>query len=147
MNKIRFTVEGNPFGKERPRHNGYTTYTPTKTKQHERTVAMEYRKQCGSFRFSKDEYIDIRIIAYMPIPKSVSKKVRFMMLSGIVRPTVKPDWDNIGKLITDALNDVAYDDDKAITDAQVRKFYSDHPRTEIVIYGYTADEKKTEVEL
>ena len=58
------------------------------------------------------------------------------MLSGFIRPTVKPDWDNIGKLVADALNGIAYDDDKCIVDAQVRKFYSDQPRTDIIIYGF-----------
>ena len=59
--------------------------------------------------------------------------VQQKMRSGEIRPTVKPDFDNIGKLIADALNGVAYDDDKCIVDAQVRKFYSDNPRTEVIL--------------
>ena len=134
--KIKFTVKGDPFGKQRPRHNGYTTYTPAETKQHEQLIAWAYKEQCGAFRFPKDTYIDIRIIAYMKIPKRTSKDRRSKMLSGFIRPTVKPDWDNIGKLVADALNGIAYDDDKCIVDAQVRKFYSDQPRTDIIIYGF-----------
>lgn len=72
----------------------------------------------------------------MKIPKKTSKDRRSKMLSGFIRPTVKPDWDNIGKLVADALNGIAYDDDKCIVDAQVRKFYSDQPRTDIIIYGF-----------
>ena len=39
--KIRFTVEGDPFGKQRPRHNrqANVTYTPAETKQHEQVIA------------------------------------------------------------------------------------------------------------
>lgn len=55
------------------------------------------------------------------------------MISGEIRPTVKPDWDNIGKLIADALNGIAYDDDKCIVDAMVRKFYSTDPRTVVIL--------------
>lgn len=51
----------------------------------------------------------------------------------MIRPTKKPDWDNIGKIVTDALNGVAYHDDAQIVDAQVRKFYSKDPRVEIII--------------
>ncbi len=75
----------------------------------------------------------MKVTAYMPIPKSASKKRHELMLSGAIRPTVKPDWDNIGKLVADALNGVAYDDDKCIVDAQVRKFYSETPRTVVVL--------------
>ena len=133
--KIKFTVEGEPFGKQRPRHNckTNTTYTPTETKRHEQIIVWAYKGQCGAFRFPKDECIDLQITAFMKIPKSVSKKNRQLMIDGVIRPTVKPDWDNIGKLVADALNGIAYDDDKCIVDAQVRKFYSEYPRTEITL--------------
>lgn len=46
---------------------------------------------------------------------------------------VKPDWDNIGKIVCDSLNLVAYHDDSAVVDAQVRKFYSETPRVDVMI--------------
>lgn len=96
-------------------------------------MAWAYKKACGAYRFPSGTYVDMRVIAYLPIPKSKSKTVQQKMRSGEIRPTVKPDFDNIGKLIADALNGVAYDDDKCIVDAQVRKFYSDNPRTEVIL--------------
>lgn len=131
--KIRFTVRGDPFGKQRPRHTkGGHTYTPNETREHEQLIAWAYRQQYRNFRFSPKTYIDIRVFAYIGIPKSASKATRERMISGEIRPAVKPDWDNIGKLVADALNGVAYDDDKCIVDAMVRNFYSTDPRT--VIY-------------
>ena len=132
---ISFTVPGDPFGKQRPRHTKWTghTYTPKETKNHEEVIAWTYRKNFGNFRFPDKTYIDIGIIAYIGIPKSASKAVREKMIAGEIRPTVKPDWDNIGKLVTDALNGIAYDDDKNIVDAIVRKYYSTIPRTVIFI--------------
>lgn len=132
---VKFTVLGEPFGKQRPRHNRRTniTYTPNETRQHEQQIAWAYNRQVGAFRFPKDACISMKVTAYMPIPKSASKKRHELMLSGAIRPTVKPDWDNIGKLVADALNGVAYDDDKCIVDAQVRKFYSETPRTVVVL--------------
>ncbi len=50
-----------------------------------------------------------------------------------IRPLKKSDWDNIGKIIADSLNEVAYKDDVQIVDAQVRKFYSDRPRVVVTI--------------
>ena len=76
---------------------------------------------------------DVRVIAYYGIPKSASKKKRRLMLEHKLRPTKKPDWDNIGKIICDSLNKIAYHDDSAVVDAQVRKFYSETPRVDVLI--------------
>ena len=103
------------------------------TREHEQLIAWAYRQQCRNFRFPPKTYIDIRVIAYIKIPKSASKKNREKMIAGEIRPTVKPDWDNIGKLVADALNGIAYDDDKCIVDAMVRKFYSTDPRTVVIL--------------
>lgn len=84
-------------------------------------------------RFKEKEPLDIRIIAYYPIPQSTSKKRHKEMLEHRIRPTVKPDLDNVAKLIYDALNGVAWHDDNAIVDTQVRKFYSDNPRVDVTI--------------
>lgn len=132
---IRFTVPGTPKGWQRTGYNQKTgaKYTQEQTRTQEALVAWAYKKSCGAYRFPSGTYVDMRVIAYLPIPKSKSKTVQQKMRSGEIRPTVKPDFDNIGKLIADALNGVAYDDDKCIVDAQVRKFYSDDPRTEVIL--------------
>ena len=64
--------------------------------------------------------------------KQVEDKRR-EMLEHRIRPTKKPDWDNIGKIVCDSLNLVAYHDDSAVVDAQVRKFYSETPRVDVMI--------------
>lgn len=137
MKSIKFTVPGNPFGKQRPkfaRMGAYTkTYTPKKTTQHEKEVAECFLEVARGRRFKEKEPLDIRIIAYYPIPQSTSKKRRKEMLEHRIRPTVKPDLDNVAKLIYDALNGVAWYDDNAIVDTQVRKFYSDTPRVDVFI--------------
>jgi Holliday junction resolvase RusA-like endonuclease len=45
----------------------------------------------------------------------------------------KPDWDNVGKIISDALNEVAYKDDSQIYQCTVAKMYSDRPRVFVQI--------------
>lgn len=133
--KVKFTIDGNPIGWQRVGYNRYTgaKFTQEKTRQHEQLAALMYRQQAGAFRFPKGTYVDMRVIAYLPIPKRKNKIERQLMIEGKIRPTVRPDWDNIGKLIADALNGIAYEDDKCIVDAQVRKFYSDNPRTEVIL--------------
>jgi len=74
--------------------------------------------------------LEVRIFAMMPIPASWSKRKRLDAIERRFRPTVKPDFDNIAKVI-DALNHVVWADDASVVDGLVRKFYSETP--ELVI--------------
>jgi Holliday junction resolvase RusA-like endonuclease len=67
----------------------------------------------------------------MPMPKDWSKRKKQLALNGEVKPSVKPDLDNLCKAVLDALNGIAYHDDKQIVELHLSKAYSDHPRTEI----------------
>lgn len=131
---VKFTVLGEPKGKQRPRmtKKGHT-YTSAETVEYENLVKVEYRRQCHDFRFGDQTPLDMRIIAYYSIPKSVSRKKRQDMIDHRIRPLKRCDWDNLGKLIADGLNNIAYKDDVQIVDAQVRKFYSETPRVVVTI--------------
>lgn len=137
MKQIKFSIPGSPFEKQRPRvvHNGSFSkaYTPKETVNYENLVKVMYRQAAKGWMFPEGEMLDVRIIAYYGIPKSVSKKKRRLMLEHKIRPTKKPDFDNIGKIVCDSLNLIAYRDDSAIVDAQVRKFYSENPRVDVTI--------------
>lgn len=144
MKQIKFSVPGQPFGKQRP---GFSragqhvkTYTPDKTVSYENLVKLMYQQEAKGKMFGKDAALDVRIIAYYEIPKSTSKKKRKAMLEHRLRPVKKPDWDNIGKIVCDSLNKVAYHDDSAVVDAQVRKFYSEQPRVDVIIRVIGANE-------
>jgi Holliday junction resolvase RusA-like endonuclease len=77
--------------------------------------------------------IKATITAYMPIPKSESKKKKAAMEAGLIRPKTKVDIDNICKAILDALNKIAYDDDGQIVELHAKKLYSENPRAEIIL--------------
>lgn len=133
--EVKFTVQGEPKGKGRPRFNTKTGHamTPVDTANYESLVKLEYGRQCEGMMFSDDAMLDMRIKAYYSIPKAVSKKKKAMMLDGLIRPTKKPDMDNVVKIIADSLNKIAYRDDTQIVDCQCRKFYSENPRVEVKI--------------
>lgn len=136
--KVKFTVYGEPQGKGRPRFSKVSTRTPDGTILYENLIQTEYRRQCGNVRFPDEAQLDMRILAFYQIPSSASKKKTRQMLDRAIRPTKKPDWDNIGKVVADSLNQVAYRDDAQVVDSQVRKFYSDQPRIEVTIQVATA---------
>ena len=73
------------------------------------------------------------LTAYFAIPNSKSKAEKKRMSWGIVRPTKKPDIDNLIKSVLDSLNGIAYKDDSQIVTVVAEKFYSDVPRLELEI--------------
>ena len=135
-------VPGEPVGKGRPRFGvrrskdggAYVSVrTPDKTVIYENQVKLEYREQTGGQKFGDDCMLEIEIEAYYSIPKSASKKKRAAMLDGTVRPTKKPDADNVLKAVADSLNGIAYRDDSQIVRAVVDKFYDAAPRLIVTI--------------
>ena len=139
---VKFTIYGEPQGKGRPifskRGKFVSTRTPDKTVLYENQVKTAFENQCGiGAGFSDGAALDMRIIAYYSIPKSISKKKAALMLEGKIRPAKKPDADNIAKVIADSLNKIAYRDDSQIADMQIRKFYSDTPRVVVSIQELT----------
>ena len=52
---------------------------------------------------------------------------------GIIRPTSKPDWDNVAKAYCDMIQGILIYDDSLIVEGNSRKFYSLKPRIEIKI--------------
>ena len=134
MNKVKFTVLGEPKGKGRPRFTKIgRAFTPKQTVNYETLIRIEYGLQTKGFRFSDNAMLNMIILAYYPISKSGSKKLIEKKRNNVIRPTIKPDMDNIVKIVADALNKIAYYDDTQIVDCQVSKFFSDNPRIEIEI--------------
>lgn len=136
--KVKFIILGEPNGKGRPKFDTRGPYvravTPKKTANYEALVKMEYQAQCDGFMFSRDAALGMLVTAYKPIPKSTSKKKRVLMLGNIIWPTKKPDWDNVGKIVCDALNKIAFCDDTQIVDGRVIKRYAEQPRVEVEIW-------------
>lgn len=130
MNGVRFTVPGDPIGKQRPRvvkdGDGRShAYTPKKTKSYEALIASMYEMQSNGRKWMNGEKIEMWICVYYRIPESYGKRRRSDIAAGIEAPTKKPDGDNILKAFQDALQGVAFTDDKQIIDSRVVKDYSD----------------------
>lgn len=67
----------------------------------------------------------LEIVAHVSVPSSWSKKRAAAALRGEVEPRVKPDADNIAKIIMDAINGILWRDDKDVTSLMVSKVYSE----------------------
>jgi Holliday junction resolvase RusA-like endonuclease len=124
---------GEPKGKGRPRFVRATgrTYTPQRTAsyeaclRHEAALAMAGRPPlAGAVR--------VAVAAYFGVPQSWPQKKRAAALAGSLRPTTKPDWENVAKML-DALNGVVWIDDKQVVSGLIEKHYSDRPRLVVTV--------------
>lgn len=130
MSEIFILVPGEPVAKGRPRFAKrgafVTTYTPEKTRDYELKVSCEARRSMGN-RTPIQGPVALKIELHMSIPKSWSQKKRLQAFSGAIRPTSKPDWENVCKALCDALNGIAWMDDSQVVEATVSKRYAEEP--------------------
>lgn len=120
-----FEIPGPVHGKGRPRFVKATgrTFTDDTTVSYEnyiKTLALEALRGASPLEGPVALAIDIR----KRPPASVSEKRRRFMLGGQMLPTTKPDIDNVAKLVMDALNGVAWHDDKQIVALQMTRRYA-----------------------
>lgn len=142
-NSMDFIIPGEPQGKGRPRFaragQGVRTYTPKKTDDYEELIRACWR-QAGGKKF--EGHIGVYVQAVFELPKSASKKTKAEMLANNIRPTKKPDIDNIAKVVFDALNGLAYGDDAQITNGTLVKKYGEEAHVKVVLAGEKSEFKR-----
>ena len=144
LRTIEFSVLGEPQGKGRPRfarRGAYvSTYTPQKTKAYEKLIRDAFIDAASKNlvkRYMFTGFVRVEIEAYFDVPKSVSKVKRDLLRAGEFC-SKKPDGDNIIKVVLDALNEIAYADDKNVIDIHVTKYYAkefENPRIVVRLKG------------
>ena len=86
---------------------------------------------------------------YVPIPKDMNRIEAVLAEVKLIRPLVRPDWDNFGKTYSDMIQSKLLAEDSLVVDGRVRKFYSMKPRIEFRItyqefYDSAYNKKKVE---
>ena len=153
INCIKFTILGEPFGKLNLRPmfmSGHASvYSPKENNFYmDRVIGIlnEQLQKSTELIFSRDTPVWITIVAYYKIPDGHYKfykrenayrydKEGQLMLEEKIKPTKKPDLDNISKVICDGISHhggVWYDDSQVVCEL-LMKFYSDNPRVEVTI--------------
>ena len=132
---ITFVIYGEPQGKGRPKFTltGHA-YTPERTKTYEAEIVAAFRREFPDFvRWEKGVPLRVRIKAVYGIPRSDSGLMAARKASGEIRPTKKPDADNVEKIVLDAINGIAWRDDAQVVDLRTTKVYGAVPRVEVEI--------------
>lgn len=116
MASVSFDVFGKVRGKGRPRFTrSWRPYTPKSTRDYERDIRDAFENATGRPPEPFSGPIAVCIMTYRQLPKSAPKSV-------LSEPdTHKPDIDNVAKIVLDALNGVAWDDDAQVVRLTVSK--------------------------
>lgn len=143
--RLEFVVPGQPMGLARhrtrvihPKKGGKafaTQYDPPENESKKAEIAYHARQawnlQDKSLVESFAGALRLVVISYFMRPKSCK---------GRPFPTVKPDFDNLAKMVCDALNKVMFRDDCQICDAHIYKRYAaenEMPSTKVIIEDMT----------
>lgn len=110
-NKVHLIIPGEPVSKARPRFGKGSAYTPKKTVDAEKVIQQ-------AFRDSGAVKLEGNIVA---------------ILTFYVGGSMLKDLDNMEKLVFDALNKLAYDDDRQIREKHSFKTKTTPARGRIVI--------------
>jgi len=134
-----FYLDGPPVPQSRPKTNFRTgtIYVPGKAKLKKKI--LNDLQLCSDYKKLKEYgdlyYFNIYFTAkyYFPIPKSFPKKDYELIKKGIIRPSLKPDCDNLNKTYYDIFNGLLWYDDGQIVESHESKFYSEKPHIEFII--------------
>jgi len=118
------------------------SYKPTETKEYQQRIWNRFVAEHPGFEpITGVVFVGFR--AYFPIPESWSRKQKELAANESVRRLKKPDADNILKNIKDALQGVAYRDDKQVELRDNDRLYSVRPRLVIELkYARQVAEKE-----
>lgn len=119
MNTYVITVMGEPVPKQRVRVVNNHAYTPQKTKDAENKIAFRWVAKYKSKIIENP--VCIEIVFAMKKPKA--KTTKYVQK--------RPDIDNLAKTVLDALNGIAYVDDKQVVKLVATKVWADEPSTTI----------------
>lgn len=145
---VTIVLGGAPMGKKRHRSRvviprvgrpWVQTYPDPDGVAYEADLAAAGREAMATSSLIADPFdgpLTVFVEAFVPIPESWSLKKKAAARAGDISPTGKPDWDNFGKIASDALNKIVWADDSQIIMGQVLKQYSDFPRLRVSVWNW-----------
>ncbi|WP_346235710.1 RusA family crossover junction endodeoxyribonuclease [Lysinibacillus telephonicus] len=136
MGKIQFEIPGDVQAQQRPKFSrmgkGVKAIDPKESRDYKsfvRLVASHYAPETLI-----TEPIKLTIDVYRKIPKDKQTGPKMKLIhEGKLRPTTKPDIDNLAKGIKDGLSKVLWHDDSQVIELVARKWYSNSPKAVVTV--------------
>ncbi|SEB72881.1 Holliday junction resolvase RusA (prophage-encoded endonuclease) [Pseudomonas saponiphila] len=133
---VSFVVPGEAVGKGRPRVTtigGHARmFTPKKTANYETLISMAAQQaMAGRELITGPVLVELKIA--VGIAASWSKKKTAQALAGDVKPTKKPDIDNVLKAVCDGINGIVFRDDVQVVNVSMSKRFAEVPGVRVRI--------------
>ena len=130
---ITFTIPGEPRPWKRAKGNGKLRFTDAEMRQLKNDIGVIARAHCNK-PIPPNCGVVLTLRFYLKPPKNLKLTQR-------PYPTKRPDFDNLEKLIADALNGIAYHDDSQVVVSHTYKWWAigGRPRTEVLIHPLTQE--------
>lgn len=116
MTELAYVLPGRPQSWKRTGGKGRVKFTDPEMRRFKRIHMLAAQAAASKVRWVVDEdaEYELEVLAFMKDRRSL------------------PDWDNLGKLISDAIEGVAYANDRQVSDGVVRRRIDrERPRTEV----------------
>ena len=126
---VELILEGIPIVWKAPYVGSRGAFSP---KYNEKKIIQSILRSMYKGQIIK-EPIRCDVFFYMPVPKSISKRKRIMMLQDEIRPTAGGDLVNLRKWIEDCLQEIVIENDRQIVEGETGKWYGEIPKTVIQI--------------
>lgn len=127
---IDMMIHIKPLPQPRPRFarrgNFVTTYDTPKIKTYKKHIEISVRNEMASKKIRMTERpLIINLTFTFAPPKSYPKYKVKEIMSGKMKYTKNVDVDNLAKAVMDAINGVAYQDDRQVIELGVKKQYGE----------------------
>lgn len=145
--KLHFIINGEPIAKQSFRYairkgkdgkDFVSKYQKSDIVKAEQYIGWEVKRQLPKNFAPFDVAIGIRALFVFPIPNAFTKKQRAQIEANeVIFKDTKPDFDNLQKLLLDAMQGIVYVNDSRIVKAEAVKIYGKVPRIEVEVYEVT----------
>ena len=127
---ITVDIYGKIIPQQRPkfaRHGNFIqTYDPKPCRDYKKIVQLFANQAVAKQKGFKpyERAVEVVLWFFFEIPKSFSDTERVEAAAGKIRPTGRPDIDNLAKGVLDAVKGILWTDDSLIVTMHAKKFYT-----------------------
>jgi Holliday junction resolvase RusA-like endonuclease len=133
---IIIDIPGKPIPFKSPRVFSRRTFNPlwAEKKQTQSIISEKYTNApltCPCY---------CRVVFYIQVPKSFSKKKKEQALNDQILPTTQIDVDNCSKYLLDCLKGIVFEDDRLVVDLFASKRYANTGHTVVIVKEVQIDQ-------
>lgn len=131
MAPLVIRIDGSIMGAQRVDSLGKQRYTSERSRNAHGFIKWTAIQQVGKPLLTGPLRVSFAVV--VQIPESWSGVKKRKALAGTIRPTTKPDFDNVSKMLTDPLNLIVWKDDAQIVESTFSKHYGEQPGAVITV--------------